>query len=453
MNNKIIITFIFLIVLLSFISFAQEKYEYIPETDSLVLKNLDHWQDLKFGLLMHWGTYSQWGVIESWTICSEDEPWCRRNSDNYEQYKADYEKLKNTFNPTDFNPEKWAKAAKEAGMKYVVFTTKHHDGFCMFDTKQTDYKITSEECPFHTNPKANVAKEIFNTFRSDGFMIGAYFSKPDWHSNYYWWRNFATPDRNVNYDINKYPDRWQNFVDYTHKQIDELMTNYGRMDILWLDGGWVHKYSDEEIEKLKADPNNHMYRVQSQDIDMPLIVKDARAKQPGLIVVDRAVTGPYQNYLTPENKVPDDYIPYPWETCMPMASSWSYKPNDNYKPARRLIHLLVDIVAKGGNFLLNIGPSPKGDFDPVAYERLKEIGEWMKVNSEAIYYSRPIAPYKEGKVCFTQLKDGTTYAIYLADENENSLPEKINLQNIVHQLNSKIELLGTNQNIKWQKIR
>ncbi len=451
MNIKNILLILLLFSFFSISSFAQEKYEYIPETDSLVLKNLDHWQDLKFGLLMHWGTYSQWGVIESWTICSEDEPWCRRKSDNYDQYKADYEKLKNTFNPTEFNPEKWAKAAKAAGMKYVVFTTKHHDGFCMFDTKQTDYKITSEECPFHTNPKANVAKEIFNTFRSDGFMIGAYFSKPDWHSNYYWWRNFATPDRNVNYDINKYPDRWQKFVDYTHKQIDELMTDYGRMDILWLDGGWVHKYSDEEIEKLKADPNNHMYRIQSQDIDMPLIVKDARAKQPGLIVVDRAVTGPYQNYLTPENKVPDDYIPYPWETCMPMASSWSYKPNDNYKSARKLIHLLVDIVAKGGNFLLNIGPSPKGDFDPVAYDRLKEIGEWMKVNSEAIYYSRPIAPYKEGKVCFTQLKDGTTYAIYLADENENSLPEKISLSKYCPSVNSKIELLGTNQNIKWQK--
>ncbi len=220
---------------------------------------------------------------------------------------------------------------------------------------------------------------------------------------------------------------------------------------LWLDGGWVHKYSEEEIERLKKDTTLHMYRIQSQDIDMPGIVKDARAKQPGLIVVDRAVPGPYQNYLTPENTVPDTTLPYPWETCMPMATSWSYVPNDRYKSGQRLVHLLVDIVAKGGNFLLNIGPSPKGDFDPAAYERLKEIGDWMKVNSEAIYYSRPIKPYKDGKVCLTQLKNGNIYAIYLADKDENTIPAKIELTKYCPAENSDIELLGTDTKIKWQK--
>ncbi len=451
MKTSIILTFMFVFSFTLLNLFPQEKYEYVKEKDPLVLKKLDHWQDLKFGLMMHWGTYSQWGIVESWSLCSEDEPWCKRKIDDYCEYKKEYEDLKKTFNPVDFNPEKWAEAAKTAGMKYVVFTTKHHDGFCMFDTKQTDYKITSTDCPFHTNPKANVAKEIFNTFRNDGFMIGAYFSKPDWHSNYYWWRYFATPDRNVNYDIKKHPDRWQKFVDYTHNQIDELMSDYGKMDILWLDGGWVHKYSEEEIERLKKDTTLHMYRIQSQDIDMPGIVKDARTKQPGLIVVDRAVPGPYQDYLTPENTVPDTTLPYPWETCMPMATSWSYVPHDKYKSGQKLIHLLVDIVAKGGNFLLNIGPSPKGDFDSVAYERLNEIGDWMKVNSEAIYYSRPIKPYKDGKVCFTQLKDSTTYAIYLADKDENSIPAKIELTKYCPEKNADIELLGTNVKIKWQK--
>ncbi len=446
-----IIIFVFVFSFTFINIFPQEKYEYVKETDPLVLKKLDHWQDLKFGLMMHWGTYSQWGIVESWSLCSEDEPWCRRKSDNYCEYKKEYEDLIKTFNPVDFNPEKWAEAAKAAGMRYVVFTTKHHDGFCMFDTKQTDYKVTSNDCPFHTNPKTNVAKEIFNTFRNDGFMIGAYFSKPDWHSNNYWWRYFATPDRNVNYDIKKHPDRWQKFVDFTHNQIDELMSDYGRMDILWLDGGWVHKYSEGEIERLKKDTTLHMYHIQSQDIDMPGIVKDAREKQPGLIVVDRAVPGPNQDYLTPENTVPDTTLPYPWETCMPMATSWSYVPNDRYKSPEKLIHLLVDIVAKGGNFLLNIGPGPKGDFDPVAYERLREIGDWMKVNSEAIYYSRPLKPYKDGKVCFTQLKDGTTYAVYLADKNENSLPAKIEFAKYCPVKNTNIELLGTNAKIKWQK--
>src|SRR5438552_11963243 len=131
---------------------AQQE-PYVPEKDSLVLKKLDDWQNMKFGLLMHWGPYSQWGIVESWSICSEDVPWCRRPAGvAYVDYVKKYEELPKTFNPVGFDPDKWAKAAKDAGMKYVVFTTKHHDGFCMFDTRYTDYKITAQDVPFHTNP-------------------------------------------------------------------------------------------------------------------------------------------------------------------------------------------------------------------------------------------------------------------------------------------------------------
>ncbi|MBI1938287.1 MAG: alpha-L-fucosidase [Ignavibacteriales bacterium] len=425
--------------------------EYYPETDPLVLKKLEEWQNLKFGLLMHWAPSSQWGIVESWSLCSEDEDWCKRKIENYTEYKRQYENLKKTFNPVKFNPEKWADAAEEAGMKYVVFTTKHHDGFCMYDSKFTDYKITDEECPFHSNPKADIAKEIFSEFRKKNFMIGAYFSKPDWHSDYFWWQRFAAPDRNANYDIKKYPERWQKFVEFTHNQIDELMTDYGSIDILWLDGCWVRYYSEKDLaeERKNASPNIH--RVQNQDINMPLIAKNSRVKQPGLIVVDRAVPGLQQNYLTPENQVPDKTLPYPWETCMPMTPSWSYEPGLEYKPARKLIHTLVDVVAKGGNFLLNAAPTAEGDFEVEAYERLKKIGEWMKVNGEAIYNSHPAEPYKENKICFTQLNDGTVYAIYLADENENSLPEKITLTKFSPAQNAKIDLLGTGTKINWNR--
>src|SRR6202012_5378865 len=126
-----------------------------------------------------------------------------------------------------------------AGMRYVVFTTKHHDGFCMFDTHETDYKMTSPRTPFSSNPRANVAFEVLKAFRTAGFGIGAYFSKPDWHSNDYWWSYFPPLNRNVNYDPAKYPARWTAFKDYTYNQIKELMSGYGHMDILWLDGGWV----------------------------------------------------------------------------------------------------------------------------------------------------------------------------------------------------------------------
>jgi len=425
--------------------------EYYPETDPLVLKKLEEWQNLKFGLLMHWAPSSQWGIVESWSLCSEDEDWCRRKIENYTDYKKQYEELKKTFNPVKFNPEKWAKAASEAGMKYVVFTTKHHDGFCMYDSKFTDYKITDKKCPFHSNPKSNIAKEIFNSFRKKDFWIGAYFSKPDWHSDSFWWQRFATPDRNANYDVEKYPERWQKFVEFTHNQINELMTDYGKIDILWFDGCWVRNYSEKEIEEERKTASKNIHRIQNQDINMPLIAKNARAKQPGIIVVDRAVPGQQQNYLTPENQVPDKTLPYPWETCMPITPSWSYEPGLEYKPARKLIHLLVDVVAKGGNFLLNVAPTADGDYEAVAYERLKEIGEWMKINSEAIYFSRPVLPYKEGKICFTQLPDGNTYAIYLADENETVLPEKITLTQFAITEGSQIKLLGSEAELNWKK--
>ncbi len=421
--------------------------EYYPVDDPLVLKKLRQWQDLKFGLLMHWAPSSQWGIVESWSLCSEDEDWCKRKIENYTDYKKQYDGLKKTFNPVKFNPQKWADAAKSAGMKYVVFTTKHHDGFCMFDSQYTDYKVTDAECPFHSNPKSNIAKEIFNEFRKKDFMIGAYFSKPDWHSDYFWWQRFATPDRNANYDIKKYPERWQKFVDFTQNQIDELMTDYGKIDILWLDGCWVRHFSEPEIEAERKISSSNIHRIQNQDINMPQIATNSRKKQPGLIVVDRAVPGPHQNYLTPENQVPDKTLPYPWETCMPMTPSWSYEPELEYKSSRKLIHLLVDIVAKGGNFLLNIAPTAEGDYEPEAYERLKDIGEWMEINSEAIYSTHPIQPYKEGKVCFTQLNDKTVYAIYLADEGEDKLPARLNLGELLLPTTTA-EILGTKISVR-----
>jgi alpha-L-fucosidase len=422
--------------------------KYFPETDPLVLRKLEEWQKLKFGLLMHWAPSSQWGIVESWSICSEDEEWCKRKIENYTEYKKQYESLKRTFNPVKFNPAKWADAAEAAGMRYVIFTTKHHDGFCMYDSKFTDYKITDAECPFHSDPKANITKEIFDEFRKKNFMIGAYFSKPDWHSDFFWWQRFATPDRNANYDIKKYPDRWQKFVEFTHNQIDELMTYYGRIDILWLDGCWVRHYSDADIEEERNSSSANIHRIQNQDINMPLIAQNSRKKQPGLIVVDRAVPGPHQNYLTPENQVPDRTLYFPWETCMPMTLSWSYEPGLEYKPARKLIHTLIDVVAKGGNFLLNIAPNSDGDYDQEAYNRLKEIGEWMKINGEAIYYSHPVEPYKEDKICFSQLNDGTVYALYLADENENSIPAKIVFKKFPISNYSIVELLGSSAKLK-----
>jgi len=380
------------------------------------------------------------------------------NPDNYVEYVKEYENLKTTFNPVDFNPERWAKAAKDAGMKYMVFTTKHHDGFCMFDSKFTDYKITDKACPFHSNPKSNVTREIFNAFRKEGLWVGPYFSKPDWHNDDYWDPYFPPKDRNVNYDPDEYPDKWEKYVQFTQNQILELMTDYGDVDILWLDGGWVAKQSEEDIKnwylkKLNETETGFLKgTIVNQDIRMDELVEKAREKQPGLIVVDRAVPGKNQNYLTPENRVPDKALGFPWESCIIAGGGWSWVPEAKYMSGREAIHMLVDIVAKGGNLLLNIAPGPQGQWHDGAYRLLKEIGAWIKVNNEAIYKTRAIEPYKEGKVCLTQKKDGTVYAIYLSEENENSMPSKIWLSSICPDKKATVTLLGADYPLKWKKV-
>ena len=187
---------------------------------------------------------------------------------------------------------------------------------------------------------------------------------------------------------------------------------------------------------------------QSQDIDMPRLVKEVRFKQPKLLVVDRAVPGEQQNYLTPEQHIPETGLPYPWETCMTMANSWSYVPNDVYKPTNEIIEKLVDIVSKGGNYLLNIGPGPDGELDAVAYQRLKEIGSWMKTNGEAIYNSRMFTVFSEGeKIRFAQSKDAKTRYIFLFDFPE----DKIALTKIPFSKTDKVQLLGNNKSLTWKQ--
>lgn len=454
------LTLFFAILLYSFSTNAQhEQQTYVPDPAPGISERLEEWQDLKFGLLMHWGAYSQWGIVESWSICPEDYGWCERkkgsNPDNYFDYVKEYEQLQTTFNPAQFDPDKWAEAASNAGMKYVVFTTKHHDGFCMFDSKYTDYKVTGEDCPFSSHPKANITKEIFESFRDKGMWTGAYFSKPDWNHDNYWDPYFPPLDRNVNYDPAEYPEKWENYVQFTHNQIMELMTDYGKVDILWLDGGWVAKQSREEMDQwyaksIAASTSGFLKgTIVNQDIRMDELVVKAREKQPGLIVVDRAVPGKNQNYLTPENRVPEEALPFPWESCIIAGGGWSWVPQAKYMTGKQAIHMLVDIVAKGGNLLFNIAPGPDGSWHEGAYVLLEEMGAWMENNSEAIYETRAIAPYKENQVCFTHKKDGTLYAIYLAGEEEEQLPETINLTTLIPEKGSKITLLEGNSRIKW----
>lgn len=423
--------------------YQSSSYEW--PTDPLVKEKLDQWQDKKFGMIIHWGIYAVPGIIESWSICSED--WINRDSTiTYDAYKRQYWDYSKSFNPVKFNPEQWAKAGKAAGMNYLVFTTKHHDGFCMFDTKETDFSIAKG--PFKDNPKADVAKYVFDAFRKQDFMIGAYFSKPDWHCQYYWWDKYATADRNNNYDIHKNPWRWNKFKEFTFNQMSELLNNYGSIDILWLDGGWVRPLETVNEEVISWGARIPEW---SQDIDMPKIAEMGRKAQPGLLIVDRTVHGPYENYQTPEQRIPEKQLPYPWESCMTLGGAWGYVKDDNYKPAGKVIHSLIEIVAKGGSLLLGVGPAADGTLPDQVIRQLEEIGQWTSKNGEAIYGTRITEVYNDQNVWFTQSKDGKSkYALACLNANE-SIPSSIEWKGNEPAKGSKMILLQTGKSVKWTK--
>ncbi len=421
-----------------------QSNEYQWPSDPDVKAKLSTWQDLKFGMLIHWGLYSQAGVMESWNLCSED--WIDRDSTiAYEDYKKWYWDLKKDLNPVKFDPDQWALAAKLAGMRYVIFTTKHHDGFNMFDTKQTNFKIS--DGPFKNDPRADVAKYVFDAFRKKGFMIGAYFSKPDWHSQYYWWPKYATADRNNNYDIRKYPWRWNKYKEFTFNQLSELMHNYGSIDILWLDGGWVRP-----LETVNDEVRAWGARIPewSQDIDMPNIATMARKAQPGLLIVDRTVHGLYENYQTPEQTIPKTQLDHPWESCLSLANNWGYVPNDVYKSSAKVIHSLIEVVAKGGSLLLGIGPKPDGTLTEESLKRMKEIGSWLDKNGEAIYNSHIVKNYHDGNTWFTKNKTNEiVYALVCMRENE-PMPNEITWHNNLPEQGTKIKLLQTGETVNWK---
>jgi alpha-L-fucosidase len=238
----------------------------------------------------------------------------------------------------------------------------------------------------------------------------------------------------------------------------ELCTDYGKLDILWLDGGWVRKNTEEDIREIHIERLKNLGSgfgktdIVNQDIRMDELVEKARKAQPGLIVVDRAVPGKNQNYLTPENRVPEKELPFPWESCIIAGGGWSWVPDAKYITGRQLVHTLVDIVAKGGNLLLNIAPGPDGKWDQGAYDLLKEMGTWMNTNQEAIYGTRAIAPYKEGQVCLTQKKSGAVYAIYLGGENEKGMPSKIWLSSVQPEDGASVMLVGVDKPLTWEKV-
>ena len=391
----------------SYVHEQSDANGYVWPTEEAVLKKLDNWQDQKYGVLFHWGLYSLPGICESWPLCDED--WITRPNDcNYEGYKKWYWGLAEALNPSEFNPEQWADIMKKGGMKYMVFTTKHHDGFCTFDSKLTDFTIAKG--PFSYSPRKNVAKEVFNAFRDKDFMIGCYFSKPDWHTQWFWNDAYATKGRHINYSKERHPDWWKNYQDYTAGQLGELLGGeYGRFDILWLDGGWI---TGDDI-----------------------------------ISVDRAIKGRNENYQTPERGIPATQLNYPWESCIPLTGAWGWVHNPHPMSPNKVVGMLAEITAKGGSLLLGVGPTPLGTIEPVIANVVTNVGSWLDKNGEAIYSTRNAKLYNDGKTWFTANKDGKTlYAIYAKADGE-TLPSTIEWTGNVPE--GKMTLLGTGKNVRY----
>lgn len=406
----------------SFVHQQSNTEDYVWPTDPQVLTKLKHWQDQKFGVLMHWGLYSVPGIVESWSICSED--WIvRERKPTYEEDKAWYWSQKDSLNPVNFDPSKWADVMKKAGMKYMIFTTKHHDGFCMFDTKYTDFSIAHG--PFGKDPRHNIAKEVFNAYRNKGFMIGCYFSKPDWHSKWFWNPYYATPNRRINYKKQQHPDWWQNYRKFTQNQLNELTTDYGNIDILWLDGGWIT----------------------GEEIGLDTILVDARKRNPGMISVDRTIRGKNENYQTPEQGIPAKQLDIPWESCITLSHAWGWTPNAKFKSPNKVIGILSEIVAKGGCLALGVGPKADGTLQPEVVKNLLQIGNWLNKNGQAIYSTVNAAHYNDGKVWFTADKNGKIlYAIYALEDGEKT-PKTITWTE--NKPKGKLVLLQNGKSVKY----
>ncbi len=340
---------------------AQTK-KIFNETAAQKAQRMKWWTDARFGMFIHWGLYAEAARHE----------WVK----NRERLtNVQYQKYFDEFDPDHFDPRTWAKEAKAAGMKYAVLTSKHHEGFCLFDSKYTDYKATN------TKAHRDLVREFVNAFRAEGIKVGFYYSLIDWHHPDYT-IDRVHPQRprdekdsaayarmNQGRDMNVYRQ-------YLRNQIRELLTNYGKIDILWLDFSFPGQFGKGRDDWGSVE-----------------LLKMIRKLQPGIIVDNRMDLNDYADgydFETPEQVKPETLVKYrgkTWETCQTFSGSWGYyRDETSWKTHRQLLDLLISSVSNGGNLILNVGPTGRGEFDYRATRALDSMAYWMQANSDAIYH-------------------------------------------------------------------
>ncbi len=353
-------------------------------------ERLEWFRDLGFGLFIHWSLDSQLGSVISHSLVGADADYVRR-------FFVD---LPRTFHPRKFYPRDWAVLARLAGFRYVVFTAKHHSGFCMYATATTPFNIM--ETPF----RRDITAEVLAAFREQGIAPGLYFSPDDFWFLHQNGRRIERDTDAVN------PAKFPALLDYDKRQLGELLTRYGPIDVIFLDG---------PAEGLREE----CWRLQPE------------------IVVTRGAME------TPEQFIPGEPVEGPWEACMTMGTQWQYKPtNESYKSGTELIGILIETRAKGGNLLLNVGPKPDGELPIEQEERLREIALWMFVNSEAIHAVRPWITTNEGTIWFTRKRnENTVYAFVTGPRWNFGAWREFTLRSVRATERTRVSILGQSDEV------